>query len=294
MTKKLYGRSFLLEVGNKDQTLMIDALRVKFKIKRGNVKSPDTATFEIYNLNISHRSLITESFNQVRFSAGYGELGLIYLGQILSTDITNNNEGDIILRIVTGDGATDYAKASVAVAFAAGVDDKDIIQQCLVNMESTNGLNIDKLSSVKLPRGSVMLGRCRKYLSLAATNQSREWSIYNNDLRMLEFKSIPDGTIVLLSERTGMIQTPSRTKDGIVVKCLINPAIQLGSHISLRSAVNPDVDGELKVIYNEIDGDTMGDKWEMSLICVNGKFSPMNPEKFLFKKEKKKVNKKRG
>jgi len=291
----LYGRSFLLEVGNKEETLYIDSLRIKFKINRGNVKSPDTATFEIYNLNISHRQLIMRSFNQVRFSAGYGELGLIYLGEILYATLDGDNEGNIILKITAGDGATDYSKASVALAFAAGVDDKDIVQQCLANMENTNGLNIDKLSSVKLPRGSVMLGRCRKYLSLAAANQGRSWSIYNNTLRMLEYSSIPVGMIVKLSEDSGMLKTPQRTKDGVIVHCLINPAIQLGSHIALQSSVNPDVDGELKVIYNEIDGDTLGDAWTMKLTCVNGKFSPMNPEKFIYKKEvKKKKGKIRG
>lgn len=294
MTKLLYGRSFLLELGNDKQSIMIDALRVKFKITRGNVKTPDTATFEIYNMNISHRQLVAGEFNQVRLSAGYGELGLIYLGQILFTSIDNDNEGNVIVRVIAGDGATDYAKAFVSVAFAAGVEDKDIIQQCLVNMENTNGLNVDKLSSVKLPRGSVLFGRCRKYLSLAAANQSREWSIYNNTLRMLEAESIPTGMIVSLNERSGMLKTPQKTKDGVVVHCLINPAIQLGSHIALQSSINPDVDGELKVIYNEIVGDTMGDDWTMKLTCVNGKFSPMKPEKFVYKKEVKPKGKKRG
>ena len=280
MTKKLFGRSFLLELGNSEQTLCIDALRIKFKIKRGAVKSPDTATFDIYGLNDAHRNLIISQFNQVRFSAGYGQLGLLYHGEILFSSATRNGN-DIVLQVTAGDGLTDYSKAMMSTVLKPGADDKTIIQECLNSMSNITATEVDVLASKKLTRSCVLFGRTRRHMSVSAANQKRDWLIHNTSTLRMTLPETASDEIVLLSEESGMINAPERTKDGVLVECLINPRIQLGSHIALQSKVNPDVNGELKVIYNEMIGDTTGKDWYMKLTCANGKFSPMKPEKFV-------------
>lgn len=292
MTKKFYGRSFLLEIGNDKETLVVDSLRVKFSIKRGAKSKPDTATFQVYNLSEENRRRVTYDYNQVRLSLGYGELAVVYHGEIIGSSVKDaTSDGDIILEISAGDGLTDYSKSTVNVTLAAGANDEEIVRQCLLNMKKTEATYVEQFTDKKLTRGSVLFGRCRAKLSVAAANQGRAWRIQDNGLVMVGDANVIGDQIYLLSQETGMLGKPEVTEDGIIVRSLIIPAIGNGSWVAIQSVTMPDINGEAKVLYNELEGDTMGDKWEMKLTCVNGRFSPVKPEKFIkFPKAKKKSN----
>lgn len=288
--KNFYGRSFLLEVGNDKEKISIDGLRFSFKIQRGSTKKPDTAEFKIYNLSPSSRAKIISEYTQIRFSAGYeNELAICYIGEIILAAVKDSErDADIVLEITAGDGLTDYATATINAVLGPGATDEEITRQCLLNMPNTEAYAVEEMVAKPLPRSSVLFGRCRKKLTVAAANQGKAWRIEKNGLVVTKDETVLGDQIYLLSEDTGMLGKPMVTTDGIEVRCLINPAIGNGSWVEIRSKLAPDVNGQAKVLYNELSGDTMGNLWEMKLICVNGKFSPAKPEKFIKVPKKKK------
>lgn len=286
-----YGRSYLLEVGNANEKISIDSLRVSFRIQRGSTHKPDTATFKIYNLSPTNRAKIIADYKQVRLSLGYGdELAIVYIGEIIIAAVQDSDKkGDIILEIQAGDGLTDYATATINAVLGPGANDEEVVRQCLLNMDNTEATMVEQMEDTRLTRGSVLFGRCRNKLKLAAGNQGRAWRIDKNGLVIVKDETVIGDQIYLISEKTGMVGRPKVTTDGIEVHCLINPAIGNGHWVEIQSAISPEVNGQAKVLYNELTGDTMDNPWDMKLICVNGKYSPSKPEKFI-KVPKKKAN----
>lgn len=292
-----FRRSFQLIVGDESGSLTVDALRFTFRVDQYYRPQPDASTFSIYNLSPTSRSYLmqlTQSLldngtpksrkPQLRLALGYnGDQSLVFLGEVLS--VASYKDGvDWITRIQANDGLTDYAKSTISKTLAPGVTDKDIIGECLSVMPNTALGDIDALSyNEPLARSSVVFGRTRRVLNTVAWNQGRDWSIGDGRLNMVGPATIPpQGDPYLLAQETGMIGTPELLTNGSVeVKCLINPRIVIGSHVVVRSAYSPEYNGEYKVLGIKTEGDTMGDEWQMTLTCANGKFQLTEKEQIV-------------
>jgi hypothetical protein len=148
--------------------------------------------------------------------------------------------------------------------------------------------NIATLPVTKLPRGKVMYGNARHYLTNIVKTKGGEWSIQDEKVTIVPKKGYLKGTRVVLTSKTGMVGTPQQTTAGVNVKCLLNPNIKISSQIvidnksveqykiNLSVPLSPENipapltrDGTYYVLVAEHTGDTRGNDWYTTLTCLN-------------------------
>lgn len=271
--------------------LDLSQLRIKFNVKRSDTVTPNMADIRVYNLDRQTAIKIREEFKSVILQAGYeGNYGVIFKGNIKQVIIGRESATDTFIDIVAGDGDRAYNFAIVNTSLAAGATQAD---QVNVSIQSMNGRGVSQgylptLPSAKLPRGKVMYGNARHYLSDVAGNTDNAWSIQDEKVNFVPLKSYIPGEAVFLTSKTGMIGTPQQTNEGVNVKCLLNPMIKIGGRIRIdndsveRLKINLSVpnspanipapltaDGTYYVLVVEHKGDTRGVDWYSTMICLN-------------------------
>lgn len=280
-------------------------LRIKFSVKSSQTPTPNMADIRVYNLedNTAHvlqllSTLGTEHVS-VLLQAGYqGNFGTIFQGNVVQIITGRESATDTFIDILAGDGDKAYNFAVVKTTIAKGSIQQDQIKAS-VNAMSEKGVTAGVTavdSTFKLPRGKVMFGPAREYLSNSAKTTGYSWSINSEKITFVKNTSFLPGTQVLLTAQTGMIGTPQQTNQGVNVKCLLNPGIQVGGRILLDNkaieqqklnleqiaalksdtkAINQLIprrlnpDGSYYVLTLEHTGDTRGVEWYSSLVCLS-------------------------
>ncbi len=287
-----YMRKFNLVVFGTDLNgLDLSQLRCKFVVKRSDTMTPNVAEIRVYNVEEKTAIRISTEFKRVVLQAGYAEnYGVIFQGNIKQVIIGRESATDTFIDIVAGDGERAYNFSIVSATIAAGATQRDQAEASIRCM-NTNGVDqgyMGDFPNEQLPRGKVMYGNARNYLRDIAQTTDKSWSIQDEKVNFVSKKSYLPGERVVLTSKTGMIGTPQQTNEGVNVKCLLNPMIQIGGRIEIdnksieRFKINLTVpnsaanipapltaDGVYYVLVAEHEGDTRGVAWYTSLICLN-------------------------
>ncbi|MGG7074322.1 hypothetical protein U5B43_08740 [Campylobacter sp. 9BO] len=273
-----FGRNFKLEIGNANKSVVIENLQVSFSIEKTITDEPNTAKIEIYNLTAQNRNLLTSGvFNKAILSAGYAEPRILFAGDINKAH-TTRNDLDFISVLECGDGQTDYSKAKIHTTLKAGVKDSDIVNMCVKNMTSKKG-GVDLPKDKALPRCKVLSGDIKDYLKVVAKNNNANWHILDGNLNILPKDKVLNCTEgFVLSEETGLIGSPEKTDDGIKLICLLNPKLNIGSLVRVKSIMS-EYDGDYKITRLTHNGDFLGDTWESEIIAEGGKYTKIESKK---------------
>lgn len=295
-----YLRKCNLIVAGRDlEGLDLSEFRIKFSVKRSESQTPNAADIRVYNVSQETAIRIRKEFTTVLLQAGYNDnYGVIFQGNIKQVIIGRESATDTFIDIIAGDGDQAYNYAIVKTSIAAGSNLKTQVDAAIGAMASrgvTQGF-IGELSQVNLPRGKVMYGNARNYLRDITQTAEASWSIQNGKVNIVDKKSYLPGTQVVLTSTTGMIGTPQQTNDGVNVKCLLNPLINISGRIYieessiLQQKLNLDqialaggnvkrvnelsikrlnAEGSYYVLVLEHQGDTRGQEWYTNLICLN-------------------------
>nr|WP_282555252.1 hypothetical protein [Providencia stuartii] len=280
---KQLGRQLKLVIGNDDESFEITQLRVTFDIKKTLTPEPNPAVIRIYNLNASHRNLLTSKvFNRAALSVGYEELQLIYAGDIIEVKVTESAE-DIICELICGDGFKAYTCTLVNKTLSSGNRDRDILTENAQAMDIDIGV-IELPNDRQLPRAKVMFGDARELLHKIAKNNQSDWSIQDGQLMLLpKQKVITDNESFVLSQETGLIGKPEKSEDGLTITCLCHPTLKIGALIRLQS-ITSEFNGDYKITQLSHTGDFMERDWYSRLVCVDGTFDKVkqwNSQHFL-------------
>ncbi len=299
-TDEQYMRSCELVVfGNDLDGLDLSALRIKFSVKRSDTATPNTADIRVYNLEEETALRIRKEFKKVILQAGYpGNIGVIFQGNIKQVIIGRESATDTFIDIVAGDGDRAYNFAIINSTLSKGSSQLDQVKAA-TNAMTPKGVtagHIGDMPPEKLPRGKVMYGSAKTYLRNVAQTSKKQWSIQDEKITFVGIKTYLPGEQVVLTSKTGMIGTPQQTNDGVNVKCLLNPKIQVGGRVHIDNAsilqqkLNLDqiaaakgntstinnliprhlnADGSYYVLVIEHTGDTRAIDWYSSLICLN-------------------------
>lgn len=290
----------LIVATNSGAGLDLSELRIKFSVKRSDTVTPNTADIRVYNLDEKTALQIRKEFTRVILQAGYeGNFGVIFQGNIKQVILGRESATDTFIDIVAGDGDRAYNFAIVSTTLKGGSVQNDQIQAAASAMagKGTTLGHVGDLPTAKLPRGKVMYGNARKYLSDAAGNTDKIWSIQDEKITFVGKKAYLPGEAVLLTSKTGMIGTPQQTNEGVNVKCLLNPTIKISTRVKIDNAsiqrfkINLSVpnspanipapltaDGIYYVLVVEHQGDTRGIEWYSNLIClyIDATTNPIN------------------
>lgn len=264
-----FGRRYQLTLGNSKESIIIEQLRITFECSKNIKPDPNPAKVNIYNLSASTRDRIASGeFKYLRFEAGYEDLGLLFMGDIINPVIKKNG-ADIITSIEIADGFKSVTQSVANVTVKAGSTDKDIAKSVMKGVDI--GV-IDAPINKPLPRGKVLNGDSRFIMNNIAKNQNADWSVQDGKLVVLpKYKVINGGEGFIVSQETGMIGTPEKSDSGMEVVYLLEPKITIGSLIRVESIIKQ-YNGDYKVTDIKMSGDTHGDSWYSHITCIGGKF----------------------
>ncbi len=298
-----YLRRCVLVVGNANDTINLEGLKIVFKVTHRTVQTQSTLTARIYNLSQPTMDKIYNEFTSVVLQAGYenwsGEiLGNIFAGSIVQARIGRENPTDTFLDIVAADGDYAYIWATTNKTLASGYtlsDVKKTIDKAFEQYGVKTG-NVAEMSGNRSVRGRVLFGMARDHARDLAFTAGHTWSIKSSQYETVDLHGVlPDSAVIELTSHTGLIGLPQRTAEGVVARALLNPNIWHNRRVKIdnksvqRAAfptpVSPEAfvnfgwlsdtaiaaDGLYKVIAADHTGDTRGNTWytDMWLLPVN-------------------------
>jgi hypothetical protein len=261
---KNFGRKLNLLVADKDnQGLDLSGFRVTFEVEKTAAEKPNTAKIEIYNLSQTTASrLINGELTRIVLQAGYEENNaVIFDGNLISTKQIRNG-ADTVLAIEAGDGDKAYSFALLNETVGAGYDSKELANKAVAPMKQNGvkGATADDVTNdTKYPRGRVLFGAARKYARNVARTTDCQWSVQDGQVVFCKRTATLAGREAFLLRRdTGLVGAPTVDKDGVTVKCCLNPLLRIYDPLKIESEF---VTGAYKILTVKHSGDTHGNEW---------------------------------
>ena len=268
-----FGRMLQLKIGNQNESIIIDHLRVTFSIKKTLTSDPNAAEISIYNLNDSNRNLIaTKQYHLLELSVCYKDdmLRLIFCGDIINVE-NKLNDKDIITVLRCGDGYKAFTEKTIIKTVAKGQTDNDLLNEAANSFGIQKG-SINLPNDRVLPRGKVMMCDTREVMHEIAINQNADWFIQDGQLFIIpKNKGLANNEGWVISRTTGMIGIPQKNNEEVEVKTLCNPHYKVGSIVRIESRVS-ECNGDYKIKSIEHNGDLYGSNWYSKLVCTSGEF----------------------
>ena len=296
-----FGRVCTLLVSNKQgQALDLSALRIKFKVKKTGVMTPNAGDIIVYNVSANTEKLIQNEFTNVILQAGYlGNFGLIFKGNIKQFIAGRESATDTFINLNCGDGDKAYNFAVINQTIKAGASPQGQLNAglaAMANMGVGTGYT-GQLPGVALPRGKVIYGNARDHLKRLADTYGFTWSMQDGNVVFLSQGAHLPNQAVVITSKTGMIGTPQQTTEGIDVKCLLNPNIKVHGRVQINNAAIAKMkidfwtpgsaanypatlnrDGMYYPLVIEHSGDTRGQDWytNLKLLTVDVSSNPID------------------
>ncbi len=283
-------------------------LAMDFEIECHTLQSPDVACFVLKNVSPATAAKVQKEFTEVVFSVGYLEYdgnsnpreSEIFRGQIVETQYGEkvDNFTTDLLRIWCANSDLAY-RAPVSKSLAPGYTHQDVIDTCFKAMQAAQpnltmgvvaGVN---LSSFQFPRGTMLAGQARDFIREACLSLGANWTLTGNKLSIVGKDSPGIGSSgIVLSPGTGEVSQPILRPEGVIVSCLINPAIQINTTVKIDSTVvtsqvspspvvpnstlkqqqyanQTNANGEYRVLHYVVNGSTRGgNEWTMRLTTL--------------------------
>jgi hypothetical protein len=295
-----YLRRVKLLVGGSDQAgtdptagLDLSDMHIVFEVENGAVGGMlKHARVNVFNLKDETANTIQKEFTRVELSAGYGddEPALIFQGSICIVRHGKLNATDTFLEIVAQDSDSAYNFATSNRTLATGWT-PDQLHAALLQDLAPFGIgagNKPVFTTEAAARGKVCYGMTRDFLSTLAAQQGCDWNIEDGKLNFIPQTGVLPGEAFVLTTDSGLIGTPCQTTGGIEIRCLLNPRIRAGGQVKIDNAslattnlrtvplgqspgqvvAGKDTDGAYKALVVRHEGDTRGQQWYTSMICL--------------------------
>jgi len=221
------------------QAVVIENLRTLFEIEKTNKQEPNKMKLRIHNMNETHRSAFEVESSVVAVEAGYGEdLETAFIGTISKT-VHQKTSTEIITTVEAEDGGNRYRNAKIERAFPPGVKLNQIIK------ELRNQLGFSKATILGLPdytydNGVTLSGLVRDEMDNFTKSFDLEWSIQDQTLQIIPAGSPSTDEATYLSDETGLINSPEKTKEGVEFESLFQASLRPGRKVVIKSRVFDD------------------------------------------------------
>lgn len=267
-----FGRKYRIEIGNNKESISFNNLRIEFSIEKTITLDPNQAEISIYNLNQSHRALIsTKKYNYVRLFVSYNsdDLRLLFSGDVVKVE-NKRKQLDFITTLHCADGFEAFSDKFISKTITSA-SDSDVVTHASENM-NLKFYKFDLPQDRVLPRGKVMFYDTKKSLEIVAKNNDAQCSVQDNQILILpKSKALKGEDGFILSESTGMIDSPQKTDTGVNVVSLCNPHFKVGSLVRIKSIIK-ELSGDYKIVKIVHSGDILSNKWNSSLTCEGGNY----------------------
>jgi hypothetical protein len=265
------GRKYklLFEVDSPDEeTNAIEIstpLTLEFDVTRNTSSSLNSATFRVYNLNETNRSLIFQNRTSIKdasgnrkriqLQAGYnslsnivnkeGDLATIFTGDLLEA-YSYRQGPDVITYINALDGGFGAYNSTISTTVEKGSTFKDVITRLTSSLKGVEtGVIGETPGEYKTPNplnGNSFYLLTKDYRDEVFIDLEKV-----NKLNENEYIKSQGGKVPLISSETGLLGTPLRQGTDLVVETLFDPRINVGQLVEIQSSFNPLFDGQYKV-----------------------------------------------
>lgn len=290
-----YLRKCTLVVSTGTEGLDLSQMRIRFRVSQADVDAPNTCQIRVWNLKPDTARRIQKEFDTVVLQAGYeGNEAIIFQGTIKQVTRGRESAIDSFVDIYGADGDLAFNFAVVNQAIAAGAS---LTQQAKIVTDAMSplGVSAGDVSALAatggvLPRGKVLFGLGRAAMGDIANTAQCSWSIQDGKVVVTRLTGYRPGEIVVLNSKTGLVDIPEATNNGVEIQCLLNPQIRIGGRVQIDNAglnqttvreqgfprytdinffASEDGDGIYRVLVAEHEGDTRGQEWYTYLTCLS-------------------------
>ena len=323
------GQQFIRDVGlivanRGGQGIDLSQMHFSFEIHQDDEQSPNNALIRVWNLHPQTQQTIIGrgtqgsggEYSYVALQVGYvngtpkqiifdgvikqfrtgkeGKEGATdtYLDIMASDGDLGYNWGFISQVITAGQGVNaqiQYILNSMAAAHVTGADPPPIYEDGYFTNFGTTGNAI---------RSKVLWGMARDEMRKLVRSNGASWSIQNGKVQIIPnngFIGVVNDAVVLNS-MTGMIGIPEQTDNGIRIRSLLRPELQIGRLVKINNsdiiktlqsgasnsvvpfnqrtgilqlgAISSVQDGLYRLYVIEHSGDTRGQQWYSDMICL--------------------------
>ena len=233
-------------------------LRIAFHVFQSTLQSPNAAEVTIYNPGkATIAQFQNKEFKKLTLMAGYAQgSGVVYSGDIKQSIYRHEDNVTDYIRVFCADGDRAYNQAIVKTTLAAGYTPQDKVDAAVKAMApfgmAMGPVNVD-LSQPRYPRGIPIFQMAKDVLREVATDTRASWSMQQGKLHLVdERKPLQGGSAIMLNSRTGMISWPEQTEGGVVVRSLINPALQVHSKVQINQSSIQQADPDYQTLTSDV------------------------------------------
>lgn len=229
---KFFGRVARLIVDDK-----IVGADISFEIEKTLDSTANKATIRAFNLSPTTRSYIEEKERKATVEAGYKDLsGVIFARGNITRVSTERNGPDLVTILECADGHKALGLATVDISLE-GATDAQVLERAIGALEKQDlgrGF-VTRVIARKYDQGYCYSGPASQLLDEICRKRGLTWSIQDGLIQVIEKGKSTPGIKVILSEESGLVGFPTKSKDVLTAKSLLNPKLAPGRQIQLKS-----------------------------------------------------------
>lgn len=246
-----FQRSYRIVIDPKDggEPIIVGMpITCQFWIKRNQMSSLNYMSLDIYNLSKDSRDRIfqdrfTTLDRTVTFEGGYDVLSMVFSGVIFEAG--SYREGtNIITRIEARSGEFDVITTQTYQAIEKGKTVGDVLDFLAAQFPTLEKGVIGDFPD-KLLRPVTLSGNT---YDLFKEYSNGSVFIDNNRIYALADNEVIEGELAVISDKTGILETPRRDEGFLSVTTLFEPRLQVGQSVQLESSIMPVYNGQYKCI----------------------------------------------
>lgn len=281
----LYGRKYriLIDIGG-GKAFDVSELRCTFEIIKTAYLEANQSILSIYNLNPDDENKLIKQGQRIVIEAGYqgSQYGMIFSGNIIQPLRSKEGNTDYVLTLVSMDADRYATYGLIGVSLVAQQSSRDAVGALLSKSSQEVGSGYLTETSIKYPRGKVMFGMSKDYLSQIARAENSTCFVEDGKVNLVSPKDVEKGNILAFGPRTGLIGSPTQTEMGIECEVLLNPQVKINTlfyvdnkkiqnyRYSPGSPVRSlDSQGIYRVVKLTHYGDTRGNEWRTKIEAIS-------------------------
>jgi hypothetical protein len=256
--------------------------RITFKVERTSESSANKAEISVYNLSQKSRDFITADVKGkvVMLTAGYqGDSSTIFFGDIVHPEISRSGP-DMMMKLECGDAERSLTESHVEIGLGPGTTTTQLINLAARSLGFVPSIVADLIPE-SFVKGFAFAGTAKKLLDEITNKIGAKWSIQNGELQVHKKDGDIGSSAINISPTTGLIGWPTKTKDGVKFRSLLNPQIRPGRLVFLQSkqftgnqvavqrpsgGLTVATIGELVIVQKAtFEGDTHGDAYHVEV-----------------------------
>ena len=226
-------------------------LTMQFNVNRSTMSSVNSAQIKIYNLDQKTRSrmfqdrfdLDLERRNSIILQAGYKNLSTIFQGDVFEA-YSMRQGTEIITHMDCRDGGLDSSGTLTNTAIQKNTDIREMLSSLISGFQNLKEGTIGNIEgSIKRP--VVLDGNTFELIKKYSDDNV---FIDLEKVNILKDNETIEGVVPLINSETGLLNAPRRRGAMVEIETIFEPRIVMGQILAVESKIQPEYDGQYKVI----------------------------------------------